>query len=137
MKRILVISLLAFTTNLMAEPDIKCNPDGTQIEMNQCAYDSFEKADKALNKTYQALIKKSGDDKTYIENLRKSQRAWIKFRDAELETMFSCDDENKKICWGSMIGMLYPAAKQELTEERTKRLQQYIDKGQNNAVGPS
>ena len=137
MKRIIFAGLLAFSTNLLAEPDIQCNPAGNQMEMNKCAYEDFEKADKALNQTYKALIKKSGDDKTYIKKLRESQRAWIKFRDAELDAMFSCEDENIRICWGSMIGMLYPAAKQELTEERTKRLQHYIDKGQNNSVGPN
>jgi len=136
MKSFIFISALLLSSNIFAnDQEIKCNPAGNQTEMNQCASDDLQKADKKLNETYQALIKKSGDNKTYIKKLRESQRAWIKFRDAELDAMFSCDDENIRICWGNMIGILYPAAKRELTEERTKRLQKYIDEGQNNVVG--
>lgn len=134
MKLFIYISALLLSMNAVAEPNgFKCNPEGNQSEMNQCAYDDLQKADKKLNETYQALIKKSGD-KTYIKKLRESQRAWVKFRDAELDAMFSCEDDNVRVCWGSMIGMLHPIAKQELTEERTKRLQHYIDEGQNIAV---
>jgi len=125
---LLILSLLLFSNSLLA---IECNPDGTQIEMNQCAYDDFLKADKALNDTYQVLIKKSKGDKTYIKALRKAQRAWIVFRDAELDAMFSCADEAINLCWGSMVGLLYPNAKAEITRERTKKLQYYIDNGQN------
>lgn len=127
---LLVLSLLLFSTKLLA---VECKPEGSQIEMNQCAYDDFLKADKALNDTYQALVKKSAGDKTYIKMLRKAQRAWIVFRDAELDAMFSCADKDIKLCWGSMVGLLHPSAKTEITRERTKKLQHYIDNGQNDS----
>ena len=100
----------------------ECNLEGNQAELNQCAYDDFLTADDALNDVYQKLIKKSKGDKTYIKQLRQAQRAWIKFRDAELDAMFSCAEEDIKLCWGSMVGMLYPSAKADLTEERTKKI---------------
>jgi len=128
---LIYLSLFLFSSSIFA---FECNPEGNQSEMNQCAYDDFLKADKALNDVYQKLIKKSAGDKTYIKELRKAQRAWIKFRDAELDAMFSCAEEDIKLCWGSMVGMLYPSAKAEITEERTKKLQHYIDKGQNISV---
>lgn len=132
MKPFLYISLLLLSANLLAEEgSLKCNHEGNQREMSQCAYEDFQKADKKLNKTYQALIAKTSANKTYIIKLRESQRAWIKFRDAELDAMFSCNDENVEMCWGSLIDIFRPQAKQALTEERTKRLQHYIDKGQN------
>lgn len=127
---LLVLSLCFFSTSLLA---VECKPAGTQIEMNQCAYDDFLKADKKLNETYQALIRKSAGDKTYIKALRTAQRAWVVFRDAELDAMFSCADEDIKLCWGSMIGLLYPNAKAEITRERTQKLQHYIDNGQNDS----
>ena len=84
MKKFIYISIFLLSANVFAdEGEIKCNPAGNQIEMNRCAYEDFQKADKKLNETYQALIKKLGD-KTYIKKLRESQRAWVKFRDAEL-----------------------------------------------------
>lgn len=135
MKAFIYLCLFLLSANIYAdEYRIKCKLAGSQIELNACAYDNFVKADKKLNETYQTLIKKSGN-KNYIQKLRKSQRAWVKFRDAELELMFACDDKDMRICWGSMFGMLHPAAKQKLTEERAKRLQHYIDHGQNVSVG--
>jgi uncharacterized protein YecT (DUF1311 family) len=125
---LLYVSIFLLSSTAFA---FECNPEGNQSKMNQCAYDDFLKADKALNDVYQQLIKKSKGDKTYIKQLRKAQRAWIVFRDAELDAMFSCAEEDIKLCWGSMVGMLYPSAKAELTEERTKKLQHYLDNGQN------
>jgi len=128
---LIYLSLFLLSSSAFA---FECNPEGSQSEMNQCSYDDFLKADKALNEVYQALIKQSAGDKTYITALRKAQRAWIKFRDAELDAMFSCPEEDIKLCWGSLVGLFYPNAKAELTEERTKKLQHYLDKGQNISV---
>ena len=130
-KIILYVSIFLLSSSAFA---FECNPEGNQAEMNQCAYDDFLKADRALNDVYQQLIKKSKGNKTYIKQLRKAQRAWIKFRDAELDAMFSCPEADIKLCWGSLVGIFYPTAKAELTEERTKKLQHYLDKGQNVSV---
>jgi uncharacterized protein YecT (DUF1311 family) len=110
---------------------IECKSEGNQLELNQCALDDFEKADRALNETYQTLIKQMQDDKTYIDALREAQRAWIRFRDAELKAMFSCDEEDVRVCWGSMYNLLYLNAKTELTQARAKRLQRFIEHGRN------
>lgn len=124
----LSLSLLANTAFAL-----DCNVEGTQQEMNQCAGDDFQKADRELNQVYQAIFKKEKNNKIYLNKLQTSQRAWIVFRDAELEAMFACKDENKRVCWGSMYGMLYPHAKEALTRERIKRLKTYL-KGQNDSV---
>ena len=54
-----------------------------------------------------------------------------KDRDAELDAMFACADEDVRICWGSMFDLLYSNAKRDLTRERTQYLQRYIDHGPN------
>ena len=105
---------------------IECKEDGNQMQMNRCAYESFEKADKELNKVYKALVKKKKDNKVYVSNLKKSQRLWIKFRDAELETIYSCEDENKRLCWGSMYPLLYNSEKATLTRKRVEELKEQI-----------
>ena len=96
------------------------------MQMNQCAYEDFLKADKALNKVYKALRTKKKNDKAYLKNLKTSQRLWIKFRDAELELIFSCDEENKHICFGSMYPLLYNTSKEKITNDRAKVLQSYL-----------
>lgn len=114
----LVMSVMGFA--------LDCKQDGSQMQMNHCAYLEYEKADKALNIAYKALRKKTKLNKEYRSNLKVSQRLWIKFRDAELEMIFSCEDENKRLCYGSMYPLLYNTEKTFLTQKRTKELKMYI-----------
>ncbi|MCH9740839.1 MAG: DUF1311 domain-containing protein [Epsilonproteobacteria bacterium] len=124
MKKITTIAMtLLLSTSLYA---IECKEDGTQIEMNQCAYEDFQKADKELNSVYKELRAKKKEDETYLKNLKTSQRAWIKFRDAELETIFSCEGGDTRMCFGSMYGLLFNNAKTELTQQRVEQLKKYV-----------
>ena len=127
MRHILLITLFAVSSLSWAD-DFKCNPNGNQAELNACANESFARADKELNRVYQALLQKEVKNKTFINKLRTAQKAWIVFRDAELEAMFACDDE-PNICWGSMYPMSFLYAKEELTLQRTKKLQQILENG--------
>lgn len=112
----------------------QCNPEGTQMEMNRCAKDDYVAADKKLNATWKALLAKEKDNKAYIKSLRAAQRAWIKFRDKEIEAMFACEGDKIRVCWGSMYPLLYHSEMTEITEARTKRLQKYLEQGQNDAA---
>ena len=120
--------LLLATTAATAGEEIKCKPDGTQIELNQCSLDDYTAADKKLNDTWKKLMAKFKSDKTATAKLKTAQKAWIAFRDAELEAQFACDAKDAP-CWGSMEPMLRNGVMQELTEARTERLQKYIDDG--------
>jgi uncharacterized protein YecT (DUF1311 family) len=130
MHRTLLFTLIALSSLAgWADDEIKCNKDGTQLELNVCAYDEFLAADKELNDVYQSLIKKEAGDKAFISKLRLAQKAWLAFRDAELEARFACADANVKVCWGSMEPMLFSYRKAELTRERTQHLQQILKEG--------
>lgn len=106
-----------------------CNPSGNQAELNACAAEDFAKADKALNDTWQALLRKEATDKVFIARLRTAQKAWLAFRDAELEAHFACDSDDSRICWGSMEGMSYLMRKKDLTQQRTKMLKDMLEHG--------
>lgn len=125
MKTTLVTLTLLLSSTLHAN-NIQCKEDGNQMQMNKCAYEDFKKADKALNKIYKALGQQNKNDKTYLANLKSSQLLWIKFRDAELNLVFSCAEENKRICFGSMYPLLYNSEKETITKARTKVLQSYL-----------
>lgn len=112
-----------------AADEIKCNPDGAQIELNACARNEFEKADKELNQTYNAVLKKEAADLLFIAKFRQAQKAWILFRDADLDAWFACPDANVKVCWGSMYPMSYQSRKAELTRERTRHLKRLLKEG--------
>lgn len=121
------VSLAALVPKAWAGDEIKCNGGGNQFELNICASDDFAKADKELNKTYQSLIKKEVDDRLFISKLRIAQKAWLVYRDADLEARFACAEDDIRLCWGSMYPMSYSLWKAELTRERTKHLQQILE----------
>jgi uncharacterized protein YecT (DUF1311 family) len=109
-----------------AEPAFKCNPNGNQAELSQCAADDYAASDKKLNDTWQALMSIHKHEEKIPAQLKKAQKAWVAFRDAEVEAQFACDGGN---CWGSMEGMVRSGVLKELTDTRTARLQKYIDDG--------
>jgi uncharacterized protein YecT (DUF1311 family) len=130
MLRVILLSVIALaSTASWADDGIKCNDDGNQLELNACARDDFTKADGELNQAYQLLLKKEANDKLFISKLRLAQKAWLSFRDADLEARFACAENNVRVCWGSMYPMSLLSRKAELTRERTKHLQQILKDG--------
>lgn len=127
MKKILLALMLALlsSTTLFAN-EIQCKENGNQMELNQCAYDEFKEADKELNKIYNEVREKHKKDKLYLKNLKTSQKLWLKFLDTELDTIYSCDEDHKRICFGSMYPLLYNGSKTELTQDRTEQLKRYL-----------
>ena len=55
------------------------------------ARDEYLKVDKDLNKTYQKILLEYKSDTLFIINLKKAQRIWIQFRDAELAMKYPND----------------------------------------------
>lgn len=59
----------------------------TQADMNQDACAQYKKADQALNATYAIVLKNYAKDPQFLAKLKQAQRAWIAFRDAQLEAL--------------------------------------------------
>ena len=130
MRHTLFSILLLFIPLLCsAELGVKCNQQGNQAELNSCAADDFDKADKELNQVYQSLIKKEAEDVLFIRKLRIAQKAWLTFRDAELDAIFACADNDVRVCWGSMYPMSFFAHKANLTRQRTAQLREILTNG--------
>src|SRR5262250_178724 len=64
----------------------------SQASLNTCFCDRAQKADAELNDIYQQLLKKNASDTNFIEKLKISQRAWVTFRDAQLEAIYPDPD---------------------------------------------
>ncbi|WP_146141239.1 lysozyme inhibitor LprI family protein [Stenomitos frigidus] len=100
-----------------------CNDAQTQAEMNQaemnfCAGLGYEKADRALNRAYQALVPKLSA--TRRQKLTDAQLRWITFRDTE------CDFYGSEAEGGSMQPMLIGGCKDQVTQQRTADLNAYL-----------
>jgi uncharacterized protein YecT (DUF1311 family) len=85
---------------------------------------NFSKADAELTKTYKQVLKDYAKDKVFTTKLVKAQLAWLKFRDAYLESMFPAQD--KSYNYGSVYPTCYALTMTTITEERIKQLKQWL-----------
>lgn len=114
MKPIQVL-MFGFAVCSMYLPDLRAQ---SQHEMNQQAYDAFEKADKELNQIYakvQAKLDKEGKEK-----LKAAQRAWVAFRDAQAEL------DADIMRGGSAAPMLSAGSKTQSTRKRVEELKEFL-----------
>jgi uncharacterized protein YecT (DUF1311 family) len=93
----------------------------TQMEMNQCAGSELQAVDKELNRVYQQILKEYAGDRVFIEKFKAAQRAWLNFRDAELEAVYPHGDN-----YGSAHPMCHTGEKAALTLARTKQLKLWL-----------
>lgn len=91
----------------------------SQQEMNAQAAAEFTKADKELNEVYAKVLANLDDQAK--ENLKKSQRAWVAWRDAE--AAFRADAEARG---GSMWPLIHEGFRSRLTKERVKGLKELL-----------
>lgn len=111
-------------------PKVDCNNAMSTVEMNHCAALSFEKADAALNTAYASALRAIKemavdppfDAKSWTEALRKSQRAWLAYRDAECEGHVPMHWTGGTGTNADVLGCM-----ESLTEARTKQLRDRYD----------
>ena len=96
----------------------------TQTDMNICSGSDFKEADVQLNAVYQAVLSKHRADKAFIQNLQAAQRAWLAWRDAEMKAIFP---DREPGYYGSVLPMCWSGQLEQLTRERTKQLQVWLD----------
>jgi uncharacterized protein YecT (DUF1311 family) len=97
----------------------------TQLDLNGCAGEQHAAADAELNRVYKAILEKYKEDKLFIEKLRAAQRAWLTYRDAEFEAKYPHADEPRY--YGSIFQMCDPLYRAQLTQERIKKLREWLD----------
>jgi uncharacterized protein YecT (DUF1311 family) len=96
----------------------------TQFELNECAAGDLKEADDELNRVYREILKRNAHDAVFLERLKSAQRAWISFRDAELEALFP--DPEKQVAYGSAYPMCYANWKKKITVQRTQQLRKWL-----------
>jgi uncharacterized protein YecT (DUF1311 family) len=114
-----IASPTSAATNLQLAQRPNCNNPQTQSEMNICASIAYQNADRKLNQVYRQLLPKLSAARK--QKLISTQQAWIKFRDS------SCEFERSAYEGGSMAPMIYGFCLADVTEQRTKDLQRYLE----------
>ncbi|MFZ1676950.1 MAG: lysozyme inhibitor LprI family protein [Saprospiraceae bacterium] len=113
MKSILISIFLIMSCTLFAQ---------TQADMNDDAARGFKTADSTLNVLYKKIQKAYADDSLFLKNLKIAQRIWITFRDAELQLKYPASAG-----YGSIQRMCYTLYQTDLTNERIRTLQIWLD----------
>jgi uncharacterized protein YecT (DUF1311 family) len=121
---------LALLTALQSPADgIDCENAMSQMEMTACAARRFEQADAELNRLWRTTIADAGRFDRSADNgqsprdrrseealLRRTQRAWIAFRDGQ------CEIEGMAERGGSLEPMIVNECLARLTRERIAQL---------------
>lgn len=123
----LPLVLLLCSALVMASEDKQACPDNaeTQQQISQCADLDNQAADRELNQVYQAVIKQHAGDKTFTDNLKLAQRAWLKWRDAEMAATYPHAEEAGY--YGSALNACWATQLASLTRERSRQLRKWLD----------
>jgi uncharacterized protein YecT (DUF1311 family) len=120
-----VFLLLVSVSALAQSKENPCWKTATaQSEMNRCADQDAKAADAELNRVYKDLLSKNKDDANTTKKLREAQRAWIAFRDAQLEALYPAPDKQGE--YGSIYPMCYAIVSTAMTKERTVQLRRML-----------
>ena len=97
----------------------------TQRALGQDACGKSHEADVLLNKTYNHVLAEYSKDATFIRKLKIAQRAWIAYRDAQIEALYP--EPDKRFAYGSAFEMCRCTALAALTTRRSDELKKWID----------
>ena len=88
-----------------------CGADASQLALDLCALDGFQRADASLNALYSRMTEEPALS-SRLARLQAAQRAWMDYRDVE------CRFEDSWADGGSMQPMLNSDCARALTERR-------------------
>ncbi|AHJ74416.1 lysozyme inhibitor LprI family protein [Kosakonia sacchari] len=76
--RMLALAALLLSSPVLAD---ECDNASTQSQLNSCTAGQYQAADKKLNQTFQAALKRSTPPQAAM--LKKAQQSWITLRDSD------------------------------------------------------
>ena len=108
------LCLLTFSVDLRAQ---------SQAEMNLTSAADLDKADAKLNSLFKLILTKNADQKEFCADLKEAQRAWIKFVEFHMKTLYPLKEgENPRQVYGSSYPTEFAASKTILIKQRIKQL---------------
>ena len=109
----------------------------TQADLHRQADSAFRHADSTLNVVYAQLMAHYRADSLAVRKLRAAERAWLAYREAQVEATFPAVD--KQAAYGSVYPMCVLKLLRDLTESRIAELRSALapQEGDVCAGGPS
>ncbi|MGL5251086.1 MAG: lysozyme inhibitor LprI family protein [Vibrionaceae bacterium] len=93
-----------------------CHDLDTQLEMNECASQQFEIAEKKLNITYKKVLAQLEEHR--VSKFKQAQANWQNYRKAE------CTYQASAYQGGSIYPLIYATCLERLTTQRRSDLSQ-------------
>jgi uncharacterized protein YecT (DUF1311 family) len=112
--RIVLLLLVAATTARTALP--QCEDKKSTADQMECLGPALKKADAELNHVYQKKLKQLPAENA--GRLRKAQRAWLAYRDAQ------CNAAQERYVGGSIAPVVFVQCRLTLTQSRTKEIEE-------------
>lgn len=122
-----------FAPSVSAQQHDPCLNLQSQDELSACEGQQYKKADAELNQVYRQLRAKYQSNPAFLEKLKLSQEAWLKFRDADLDAVYYQQDKLK--AYGSAYPMCRAMLMTLLTVERTKELRRMLNPEEGDVCG--
>lgn len=117
-------SLTEPVPNKQSKPPTKtlshCANAQTQAEINICTAEAAKKADAKLNEVYRQL-RAALQNSPQEQRLIAAELAWIEYRDTD------CEFDQRRYDGGSIMSSVYSTCVANLTEQRVKKLEQYLE----------
>ena len=107
----------------------------TQSQLNDDACTAYKQADKKLNLVYQQVIARHKGDAVFITKFKNAQRAWLAFRDAELDAIYPAPD--KQVEYGSIYSMCHCTEQAALVDQRIQQLSAWLKPKEGDVCGGS
>ena len=104
----------------------------TQYDLNQSNCNELQAVNKRLNSTYQKVLNRHKSNAAEQLAIKKSQKAWLAFRDAQLEAIYPGADN-----FGSSHPMCFCIESTVLTEARIRQLSQWLKPREGDMCGGS
>ncbi|MFE4108883.1 lysozyme inhibitor LprI family protein [Kosakonia sp. YIM B13611] len=122
--------MLALATLLLSSPVLadECDNASTQAQLNSCTASQYQAADKKLNQTYQAALKRSTPPQAAM--LKKAQQSWITLRDSD------CAFVSSGVDGGSAQPMVQNQCLTDKTNEREAWLASLLQCGEGDLSCP-
>lgn len=96
----------------------------TQYAISKVSCDEYQQQDKLMNTLYQGIKKAHKKDRTFLRRFKKSQRYWLKFRDAHLNVLYPKPEKDKVSA--SSFTMCRCITLTAMTEQRNAQLRQIL-----------
>jgi uncharacterized protein YecT (DUF1311 family) len=100
-----------------------CIKAQSQREMTAKACDSSKKAENKMNQMYRQIIQEYKEDTVFVEKFKKSQDAWLVYREAQIEAISPTRSETAR---GSAYPMCSCMLEEYYISQRIKEFQPWL-----------